>query len=148
MSVRITEDDFDIAQEHEQLKSADAGAIVTFTGTVRDLPGCRELNAMTLEHYPGMTESEIEIIIADAKTRWPLEKVVVIHRVGRLLPTENIVFVGCSSAHRGAAFDSANFIMDFLKTKAPFWKKEDGPGGSKWVDARDSDTTALNRWNK
>ena len=147
MSVRITKDDFDISQEHEQLKSKAAGAIVTFTGTVRDLPGGREVDAMTLEHYPGMTESEIEIIIADAKTRWPLEKVVVIHRVGRLLPTENIVFVGCSSAHRGAAFESANFIMDFLKTKAPFWKKEDGPEGSGWVDARDSDTTALGRWN-
>ena len=148
MSVRITEDDFDIAEEHEQLKSEAVGAIVTFTGTVRDLHGDSKVNAMTLEHYPGMTESEIEIIIADAKMRWSLEKVAVIHRVGRLLPTENIVFVGCSSAHRGAAFESANFIMDFLKTKAPFWKKEDGSEGSGWVDARDSDTTALERWNK
>jgi molybdopterin synthase catalytic subunit len=105
------------------------------------------LSAMTLEHYPGMTESEIEMIIDQAKSRWPLEKVTVIHRVGRMSTTENIVFVGCSSAHRGAAFDGANFIMDFLKTKAPFWKLEDGPDGAKWVDARDSDNKALDRWN-
>lgn len=148
MSVRISEDDFDIAAEHEALKSSDAGAIVTFTGTVRDLTGGGGLNAMTLEHYPGMTESEIESIIVEAKTRWPLEKITVIHRVGKLLPKENIVFVGCSSAHRGAAFDGANFIMDFLKTKAPFWKLEDGPDGAVWVDARDSDMAALSRWNK
>jgi len=147
MSVKITEDDFDIALVHEKRKSRDAGAIVTFTGTVRDLPNACELNAMTREHYPGMTESEIEMIIDQAKARWPLVNVTVIHRVGRMLPTENIVFVGCSSAHRGAAFDGANFIMDFLKTKAPFWKLEDGPDGAKWVDARDSDSKALDRWN-
>ena len=146
MTVRITEDDFDIKAEHEALKSPDAGAIVTFTGTVRDLPD-GELNAMTLEHYPGMTESEIETIINEAKARWSLKKVTVIHRVGRLLPKENIVFVGCSSAHRRMAFDGANFIMDFLKTKAPFWKLEDGPDGANWVDARDSDNKALDRWN-
>ena len=103
---------------------------------------------MTLEHYPGMTESEIEAIITEAKARWSLKKVTVIHRVGRLLPTENIVFVGCSSAHRGMAFDGANFIMDFLKTKAPFWKLEDGPEGAAWVDARDSDMIAVDRWSK
>jgi molybdopterin synthase catalytic subunit len=95
-----------------------------------------------------MTESEIEAIINEAKARWSLKKVTVIHRVGRLLPKENIVFVGCSSAHRGMAFDGANFIMDFLKTKAPFWKLEDGPKGPAWVDARDSDMTALDRWHK
>ena len=147
MSVKITEDDFDIALEHEKLRSRDAGAIVTFTGTVRDLPNGDGLNAMTLEHYPGMTESEIEMIIDQAKSRWPLAKVTVIHRVGRMLPTENIVFVGCSSAHRRAAFDGVNFIMDFLKTKAPFWKLEDGPDGAIWVDARDSDSKAIDRWN-
>jgi molybdopterin synthase catalytic subunit len=146
MGVEITEDDFDIAEEHAKLKSTNAGAIVTFTGTVRDLSG-GGLAAMTLEHYPGMTESEINSIIDQAKQRWPLTKVSVIHRVGRLLPMDNIVFVGCASAHRGAAFESANFIMDFLKTKAPFWKKEDGPEGAKWVDARDSDTKAQERWN-
>ena len=147
MSVRITEDDFDIAGGHEKVESRDTGAIVPFTGTVRDLPNRGGLSAMTLEHYPGMTESEIEMIIDQAKSRWPLEKVTVIHRVGRMSTTENIVFVGCSSAHRGAAFDGANFIMDFLKTKAPFWKLEDGPDGAKWVDARDSDNKALDRWN-
>ena len=148
MSVRITEEDFDVAYEHQQLKSSKAGAIVTFTGTVRDLQENYELRAMTLEHYSGMTEIEIEKIVVEAKMRWPLEKVIVIHRVGRLLPTENIVFVGCSSAHRAAAFDSANFIMDFLKTRAPFWKKEEGPNGAIWVDARDSDSLALDRWKK
>ena len=147
MTIRITEDDFDIKAEHEALKSPDAGAIVTFTGTVRDLPDGGGLNAMTLEHYPGMTESEIEIIINEAKARWSLKKVTVIHRVGRLLPKENIVFVGCSSAHRGMAFDGTNFIMDFLKTKAPFWKLEDGPDGAVWVESRDSDMKAVDQWN-
>ena len=146
MTIRITEDDIDINAEHEALKSPDAGAIVTFTGTVRDLPDGGGLNAMTLEHYPGMTESEIEIIINEAKARWSLIKVTVIHRVGRLLPTENIVFVGCSSAHRGMAFDGTNFIMDFLKTKAPFWKLEDGPEGAVWVESRASDEKAVDRW--
>ena len=147
MVVRITEDDFDIAAEHQKLKSVTAGAIVTFTGTVRDLAD-GGLQAMTLEHYPGMTESEIEAIVATAQARWPLTAVSVIHRVGRLQPLDNIVFVGCASAHRGAAFDAANFIMDYLKTNAPFWKKEDGPDGAKWVDARDSDTVALARWQR
>ncbi len=147
MTVRIIEDDIDIKAEHDALKSPDAGAIVTFTGTVRDLPDRGGLNAMTLEHYPGMTESEIEIIIKEAKARWSLKKVTVIHRVGRLLPKENIVFVGCSSAHRSMAFEGANFIMDFLKTKAPFWKLEDGPDGFYWVEARDSDEKAIDRWN-
>ena len=145
MTVKIVEDDFDFMAEHEALKSPDAGAIVTFTGTVRDLEN-GGLNAMTLEHYPGMTESEIETIINEAKARWSLKKVIVIHRVGRLLPMDNIVFVGCSSAHREAAFDGANFIMDFLKTRAPFWKLEDEPDGAEWVDARNSDITALERW--
>ncbi len=147
MVVRITEDDFDIAAEHQKLKSVTAGAIVTFTGTVRDLAD-GGLQAMTLEHYPGMTESEIEAIVATARARWPLTAVSVIHRVGRLQPLDNIVFVGCASAHRGAAFDAANFIMDYLKTNAPFWKKEDGPDGAKWVDARDTDTAALDRWQR
>jgi len=147
MVVRITEDDFDIAAEHQKLKSVTAGAIVTFTGTVRDLAD-GGLQAMTLEHYPGMTESEIEAIVATAQARWPLTAVSVIHRVGRLQPLDNIVFVGCASAHRGAAFDAANFIMDYLKTNAPFWKKEDGPDGAKWVDARDSDAAALARWQR
>ena len=145
MTVRITEDDFDIKAEHDALKSADTGAIVTFTGTVRDLPD-GGLNSMTLEHYPGMTESEIEAIITEAKARWSLKKVTVIHRVGRLLPTENIVFVGCSSAHRGMAFDGANFIMDFLKSRAPIWKQEHYRTHSLWVQSKEEDELILNDW--
>ena len=103
---------------------------------------------MTLEHYPGMTESEIDKIIDTAKKRWPLDGVTVIHRVGRLLPKENIVFVGCASAHRQAAFEAAHYIMDYLKTKAPFWKKEDRESGASWVDARETDYTALQRWDE
>ena len=148
MSVVITEDDFDIAAEHDKLKAASVGAIVTFTGTVRDLGGDEAIDAMTLEHYPGMTESEIEAIIDKAKQRWPLDGVTVIHRVGRLQTLENIVFVGCASAHRHAAFDAANFIMDFLKTNAPFWKKEDRESGAAWVDSRETDYAALRRWDE
>ena len=148
MSVVITEDDFDIAAEHNKLKSESVGAIVTFTGTVRDLGGGEAIKAMTLEHYPGMTETEINKIIHTAKTRWPLDGVTVIHRVGRLLVRENTVFVGCASAHRQAAFEAAHYIMDYLKTKAPFWKKEDRKSGASWVDARETDYTALQRWNE
>ena len=148
MSVVITEYDFDIAAEHNKLKSASVGAIVTFTGTVRDLGGGEVIAAMRLEHYPGMTESEIDKIIEAAKKRWPLDGVRVIHRVGRLLPQENIVFVGCASAHRQAAFESANFIMDYLKTRAPFWKKEERESGASWVDARETDYTTLQRWDE
>ena len=148
MSVFITKDDFDIAAEHDKLKAASVGAIVTFTGTVRDLGGDEAIDAMTLEHYPGMTEAEIEAIIDKAKQRWPLDGVTVIHRVGRLPPLENIVFVGCASAHRHAAFDAANFIMDFLKTNAPFWKKEDRESGAAWVDSRETDYAALRRWDE
>ena len=148
MKISVQSEAFDLGAESTAFAQGhqDQGAIVTFTGIVRDNPE-GTLQKMTIEHYPGMTESEIETIIDQAKSRWPLEKVTVIHRVGRMLPTENIVFVGCSSAHREAAFDGANFIMDFLKTKAPFWKLEDGPDGAKWVDARDSDSKALDRWN-
>jgi len=145
MNVIITEDDFDIASEHERLKSLDAGAIVTFTGTVRDVFG-GSLVAMSLEHYPGMTEAEISKIIEKAKKRWPLTKVTVIHRVGRLLPSSNIVFVGCASAHRRAAFESTNFIMDYLKTNATLWKKEEKLDGTEWVEARESDRKAIKRW--
>jgi molybdopterin synthase catalytic subunit len=148
MSVVVTKDDFDIAAEHKKLKSASVGAIVTFTGTVRDLDGDQAIEAMTLEHYPGMTESEIDKIIHTAKVRWPLDGVTVVHRVGRLLPQENIVFVGCASAHRQAAFEAAHFIMDYLKTKAPFWKKEDRESGPSWVDARETDYNALQRWDE
>ena len=124
MSVVINEDDFDIAAEHNKLKSASVGALVTFTGTVRDLGGGEAIASMTLEHYQGMTESEINKIIDTAKVRWPLDGVTVIHRVGRLLPQENIVFVGCASAHRQAAFEAAHYIMVTSKQRHHSGKKK------------------------
>ena len=145
-AILITQDDFDIAGEYEALKQAGVGAVVIFSGVVRDNADNPRLLAMTLEHYPGMTEMEISSIIEEAKGRWPLASVRVIHRVGRLLPEENIVFVGTASAHRQAAFESAAFIMDYLKTKAPFWKKEETEQGANWVDARETDEDALRRW--
>ena len=148
MPVVITEHDFDIAVEHDRLKSLSVGAIVTFTGIVRDLGDDEEILAMTLEHYPGMTESEINKIVDDAERHWPLDAVNVIHRVGRLLPKENIVFVGCASAHRQVAFEAAHYIMDYLKTKAPFWKKEERESGASWVDSRENDHAAMLRWNR
>lgn len=145
-TILITQDDFDIAGEYEALKQAGVGAVVIFSGVVRDNADNPRLLAMTLEHYPGMTEMEISTIIEEAKGRWPLASVRVIHRVGRLLPEENIVFVGTASAHRQTAFESAAFIMDYLKTKAPFWKKEETEQGANWVDARETDKDALRRW--
>ena len=145
-TILITQDDFDIAGEYEALKQAGVGAVVIFSGVVRDNADNPRLLAMTLEHYPGMTEMEISTIIEEAKGRWPLASVRVIHRVGRLLPEENIVFVGTASAHRQAAFESAALIMDYLKTKAPFWKKEETEQGANWVDARETDEDALRRW--
>ena len=145
-TILITQDDFDIAGEYEALKQAGVGAVVIFSGVVRDNADNPRLLAMTLEHYPGMTEMEISTIIEEAKGRWPLASVRVIHRVGRLLPEENIVFVGTASAHRQAAFESAAFIMDYLKTKAPFWKKEETEQGANWVVARETDEDALRQW--
>ncbi|MDQ8021274.1 MAG: molybdopterin synthase catalytic subunit MoaE [Moraxellaceae bacterium] len=118
------------------------GAVASFVGTVRG----EGVLAMSLEHYPGMTERALQNIVADARSRWPLASVRVIHRVGRLLPGEAIVFVGVASAHRHAAFEACAFIMDFLKTRAPFWKKEETCDGARWVDARDSDDAAAARW--
>ena len=146
--ITITTEDFNAEDEINALRLAGVGAIVTFTGIVRDKAEHPDLIAMTLEHFPGMTEQEIQAIIDEARTRWPLQGVRVIHRVGRLLPQENIVFVGTASAHRQAAFDSASFIMDYLKTKAPFWKKEETPAGASWVEARDDDDKALEKWRR
>ena len=146
--ITITTDDFNAGDEINALRLAGVGAIVTFTGIVRDKAEHPDLIAMTLEHFPGMTEQEIQTIIDQARERWPLRVVRVIHRVGRLLPQENIVFVGTASAHRQAAFDSASFIMDYLKTKAPFWKKEETPAGASWVEARDDDDKALEKWRR
>ena len=147
-NIIITTDDFDAGVEIDALRLAGVGAIATFSGIVRDNADNPDLKAMTLEHFPGMTEQEIQTIIDEARERWPLQAVRVIHRVGRLLPQENIVFVGTASAHRQAAFDSAAFIMDYLKTRAPFWKKEETSAGAAWVEAREDDDIALQKWTR
>ena len=143
----VSEDDFDVQAELKALKLNGVGAIVNFIGVVRDHASSPELTAMTLEHYPGMTEQEIEKIVDIAIKRWALADVTVIHRVGRLKPQENIVLVIAASAHRQAAFDGANYIMDYLKTRAPFWKCEETAKGAVWVDAREADETALDKWS-
>lgn len=146
--IRIQEQDFDLSTEVKRLRQNDArvGAIVTFVGTVRDMNDGSEVKGMTLEHYPGMTEKSLEEIINLARGRWDLYKTLVIHRVGPLLPQDQIVLVAVTSAHRGEAFAACEFMMDYLKTAAPFWKKEETPAGSKWVDARVTDDAAMARW--
>ena len=148
--IRIQEADFDLTTEVKVLRKDDprVGAVVTFVGTVRDLNDGSQVQGMTLEHYPGMTEKSLEEIIVQARTRWDLYKTLVIHRVGPLLPEDQIVLVAVTSAHRGEAFAACEFIMDYLKTAAPFWKKEETPEGSKWVDARVTDDAAMARWKK
>ena len=146
--IRVLQEDFDIRAEIARLTSGrtDIGAIVTFTGTVRDQAGA--ITEMTLEHYPGMTEGELARIEAEACARWPLQASLIVHRYGTLKPGDNIVLVVTASEHRDAAFDAARFLMDYLKTSAPFWKRETGPGGSRWVEVSSSDDTARPRWNK
>jgi molybdopterin synthase catalytic subunit len=148
MTVRVQTEDFDVGAELAALRAGDGrvGAVASFVGVVRDLSEGKTISAMTLEHYPGMTEKALEAIVADAKARWNIFDALVIHRVGPLLPCDQIVLVAVSSAHRGEAFAACEFIMDYLKTQAPFWKKEDGADGGRWVDARDSDDAALKRW--
>ncbi|MEL6338227.1 MAG: molybdopterin synthase catalytic subunit MoaE, partial [Pseudomonadota bacterium] len=148
MAVRVQAEDFDLGAETKALCAGrtDIGALVTFTGLVRDRAGGDPIQAMTLEHYPGMTERALETIEAEAQTRWPLQATLIIHRYGSLAPGAQIVLVAAASPHRQAAFEAADFMMDYLKSKAPFWKKEDLPSGGRWVDARDSDTAALDRW--
>lgn len=155
-TVRVQTADFDMATEYQLLcnsaDSASAGAVVTFTGLVRDFNRNAEqtpdyhVYTLELEHYPGMTEKVLQDIIQQARTRWTLINVTIVHRVGKLLPADQIVFVGVSSAHRKDAFAAGEFIMDFLKTQAPFWKKEQTPTGEHWVEARTSDTQAAKRW--
>ena len=147
-SISVQSDDFDISREIGSLKGADneVGAVVTFTGTVRDIGGT--LETMTLEHYPGMTEKELERIAAIAEDRWPLRGCRVIHRYGTLNPGDNIVLVVTLSAHREAAFKAAEFLMDYLKSNAPFWKKESGPDGDNWVESKQSDEKSLRKWEK
>ena len=151
MAVRVQSADFDISREIAALTAGrtDIGAIVTFTGVVRGEAGGKPLASMTLEHYPGMTEVELARVEAEAHARWPLQASLIVHRIGSLKPGDNIVLVVAASPHRHAAFEAAAFLMDYLKTRAPFWKKElarDGSGG--WVDAREADTAALDRWTK
>ena len=150
MSIRIQEKDFDVSAEIAALLKGDprVGAVVTFLGTVRDMNDGSQVKGMTLEHYPGMTEKALQEILDQAKVRWNIYQTLVIHRVGPLLPEDQIVLVVVTSAHRGEAFAACEFIMDYLKTAAPFWKKEDTPEGARWVDARVTDDTAMARWAK
>ena len=148
--IRVQAEDFDPGVETARLSegSKSIGGVCCFTGLVRDIHGGEVVAAMTLEHYPGMTETALAAIEAQARERWPLEEVSIIHRFGRLEPGERIVFVGASSAHRDAAFDACRFLIDWLKTQAPFWKKEETPEGERWVEAKDSDDAAALKWAK
>jgi len=144
--IRVQQEDFDIGAEIAALKAGrtDIGAVVAFLGTVRDQDGT--VDELSLEHYPGMTERELGRIEAEAQARWPLQASLIVHRVGTLRPNDNIVLVLTASAHREAAFAAAEFLMDYLKTRAPFWKRESGPGGSRWVEANATDDAASARW--
>jgi molybdopterin synthase catalytic subunit len=148
MPVRVQTEDFDLSTEMLQLRAGfpKIGAIVSFVGTVRDLNEGEQIAEMALEHYPGMTEKALEDIIAQARSRWDLFDALVIHRVGPLKPLDQIVLVAVTSAHRGEAFAACEFIIDYLKTQAPFWKKEQTPQGARWVDARVSDDEAMQKW--
>lgn len=149
MPVRVQTEDFDLSAETEKLIGGrrDVGAIVTFTGKVRGDDDGREVSMLTLEHYPEMTEAEMARIEQEAMQRWPLQAVLMLHRVGELKAGDNIVLVIAASAHRQAAFEAASFLMDYLKTRAPFWKKETGADGSStWVEARAEDDDAADRW--
>ena len=148
MAVRIQQEDFDVSREIAQLRNANPqiGAVASFIGVVRDLNDGSTVATMTLEHYPGMTEKAIDKIIVEAKGRWQVYDALVIHRIGTLAPLDQIVLVVVTSAHRGDAFAACEFIMDYLKTQAPFWKKEQTPDGARWVEARASDDKAAERW--
>jgi molybdopterin synthase catalytic subunit len=144
----VQPEDFDAGRELDALTRGrnDVGAVASFVGLVRDANDGQSVRAMTLEHYPGMTEKALEDICAQAHARWDILDTVVIHRIGALQPGDRIVLVGVASAHRGEAFAACEFIMDYLKTRAPFWKREDTPEGSRWVEARESDDAAAQRW--
>ena len=148
MPVRIQTEDFDLSLELKKLRAGDArvGAVAAFVGTVRDRNDGSAVAAMTLEHYPGMTEKSLEEIIEKAKARWDIYDVLIIHRVGPLQIEDQIVLTAVTSAHRGEAFAACEYVMDYLKTLAPFWKKEETPEGARWVDARLSDDEALKKW--
>ena len=148
--IRIQEADFDLSTEITNLRKGDlhVGAVVSFLGTVRDLNEGSEVRSMTLEHYPGMTEKALEAIVSQAKARWDIRDTLIIHRVGPLKPEDQIVLVAVTSAHRAEAFAACEFMMDYLKTAAPFWKKEETTDGGRWVDARVADDAAMARWKK
>src|SRR5256712_1718094 len=148
MPVRVQTGDFDVAREIAALRAGDrrVGAVAAFVGLVRDVNDATAVSTLTLEHYPGMTEKALAGIVEEAKSRWSVYDVLVIHRVGELKPTDQIVLVVVTGAHRGEAFAACEFIMDYLKTRAPFWKKEETPQGARWVEARVSDDEAAQRW--
>jgi len=150
MPVRIQTEDFDIAREIAALRAANrkVGAVASFIGTVRDVNDGSAVATLTLEHYPGMTEKALEEIVAEARSRWQIIDATVIHRIGELKPLDQIVLVVVVGEHRGEAFAACEFLMDYLKTRAPFWKKEQTSEGSRWVDARGSDDIAADRWGK
>jgi molybdopterin synthase catalytic subunit len=150
VTIRIQEEDFDIAREIEALTRSrtDIGAVVTFSGICRGTEGGETIETLTLEHYPGMAEAEIKRHVDQAIARWPLQGVSVIHRFGRIAPGQNIVLVLTASTHREAAFHAAEFLMDYLKTSAPFWKRVDGGEEKNWVEARAHDDAAAARWTK
>ena len=147
-SIRIQTHDFDLAQEYQQLRelSSTVGAVVTFTGLVRDFQFDSSIDSLSLQHYPGMTETLLQEIVDQANKRWNLIGSSVIHRVGKLLPKDQIVFVGVASQHRADAFEAAQFLMDYLKTKATFWKQISQDGKQHWVESKESDTDAAARW--
>ncbi len=149
-TIRLQREDFDAATEAAKLSRGrtDIGAVVTFSGICRDHEAGHGVQALTLEHYPGMAEEEIARHVEEAKKRWPLLGVTVIHRYGRLLPGDNIVLVVTASTHRQAAFAAAEFLMDYLKTRAPFWKQEQHIDGEAWIDAKEADDAAAERWDK
>ena len=148
MAVRVQAEDFDAGVEMARLRAADpgVGAVAAFVGIVRDLNDDASVSSLTLEHYPGMTEKALEAIVSEARERFDIRDALVVHRIGTLAPTDQIVLVVVTSAHRGDAFDACRFLMDYLKTRAPFWKKESTPDGERWVEARASDDNAAARW--
>jgi molybdopterin synthase catalytic subunit len=150
VTIRIQQADFDVAHETAALTKGrtDIGAVVSFSGICRGSESGEAIAALTLEHYPGMAEAEILRHAEDAMSRWPLMGLTVIHRVGRIIAGENIVLVLTASAHRQAAFEAAEFLMDYLKTSAPFWKREEGAAGTSWIEAHDRDDAAAARWTK
>lgn len=148
--IRVQREDFDAGAEIAALSDGDTaiGGVAAFIGLVRDVAGGEAVSAMTLEHYPGMTEKQLARVEAEARARWPLQASLVIHRYGRLAPGDRIVLVVTASAHRAAALESCQFLIDWLKTRAPFWKREETPDGARWVGARASDAAAAGRWQE